>query len=110
MDCIFCKIIEGKIPSKKAYEDEYVYAFYDIAPLAKTHVLFVHREHSHQVNEMSPAQVGQIYGAIKSFTAGTALEKMGFRVVTNVGPHAGQTVFHSHFHVLGGEQLRGFGA
>lgn len=109
MDCIFCKIVEGKIPSKKAYENEKVYAFYDIHPLAKDHVLFVHRAHSSNVNAMEPAHVGEVYAAIKSFTQGTPWERDGFRIVTNVGPHAGQTVFHTHFHVLGGERLGGFG-
>lgn len=110
MDCLFCKIFQGQIPSKKAYEDENVFAFHDIAPLAKTHILFIHKKHTANVNGLSTIHVGQVYTAIKNFTAGTELEKDGFRVVTNTGAHAGQTVFHAHFHVLGGEKLKGFGA
>lgn len=112
-DCLFCKILAGEIPSTKVYEDEKVYAFKDIQPLAKEHYLFIHRSHTSNVNEMSensPEQVSEIYQAINKFTKGTELEKNGFRVVTNLGPHGCQTVFHTHFHVLGGEQLKGFGA
>ncbi len=110
MDCLFCKIFQGQIPSKKAYEDENVFAFHDIVPLAKTHILFIHKKHTSNVNSLSTIHVGQVYAAIKNFTAGTDLEKDGFRVVTNTGTHAGQTVFHAHFHLLGGEKLKGFGA
>ncbi len=109
MDCIFCKLIEGKIPSNKAYEDEKVYAFHDIHPLAKGHVLFVHREHSSNVNSMEPPHIAEVFEGIRKFTQGTEWEKQGFRVVTNLGPYAGQTVFHTHFHVLGLEKLGGFG-
>jgi histidine triad (HIT) family protein len=108
-DCVFCKILAGQIPSTKVYADDDVYAFQDLHPLAKTHVLFVHRKHTANVNGMSVVTVGQVYQAIKNWTAGTELENEGFRVVTNVNAHAGQTVFHTHFHVLGGEKLGGFG-
>lgn len=108
-DCLFCKIIAGEIPSKKAFENDDVFAFYDIHPLAKTHVLFIHRKHTHSVNGLSTIHVGQVFAGIKAFTAGTELEKEGFRIVTNTGAHAGQTIFHAHFHVLGGEKLGGFG-
>ena len=109
MECLFCKIYQGHIPSNKAYEDENVFAFHDIHPQALTHILFIHKKHTANVNGLSTIHVGQVFAAIKNFTAGTALEKDGFRVVTNTGAHAGQTVFHAHFHVLGGEKLGGFG-
>lgn len=108
-DCLFCKIFQGKIPSKKVYEDDNVFAFLDINPLAKTHILFIHKKHTENVNGLSTIHVGQVFTAIKNFTTGTDLEKKGFRVVTNSGTDACQTVFHAHFHVLGGEKLGGFG-
>lgn len=111
-DCLFCKILEGKIPSAKVYEDENVYAFKDIAPHAKEHYLFIHRNHTSDVNDLmdkSQNDLIDIYSAIKKFTENSELATKGFRVVTNMGAQAGQTVFHTHFHVLGGEQLRGFG-
>ncbi len=110
MDCIFCKIMMGQIPCKKAFENDDVLAFHDLHPLARHHVLFIHKKHTANVNGMSTVAVGQVFTAIKAYTAGTELEKGGFRVVTNLGPDAGQTVHHTHFHVLGGEKLKGFGA
>lgn len=111
-DCIFCKIVEGTIPSTKIFENDKVLAFKDLQPLAKLHYLFVHKNHSTDVNhmmELEPTQVSDIYQAIREVTLNEGLDKNGFRVVTNMGPQAGQTVFHTHFHLLGGEQLRGFG-
>ncbi|EQC51915.1 histidine triad nucleotide-binding protein [Bacteriovorax sp. DB6_IX] len=112
-DCLFCKILAGEIPSSKVYEDEKVVGFKDIQPQAKEHYLFIHREHTANVNEISensPEQLADIFQGISKFTKSNELEKNGFRVVTNLGPHGCQTVFHTHFHVLGGEQLRGFGS
>lgn len=112
-DCIFCKIISGDIPSDKVYEDEKVLGFRDLNPLAKVHNLFIHKSHTSNVNELSevnPAQLADIYQAISKFSKESELEREGFRVVTNVGLNAGQTVFHTHFHVLGGERLGGFGS
>ncbi len=112
-DCLFCKIIKGEIPSEKVFENDHVYGFKDIAPMAKEHYLFIHKEHSKNVNEImtnDPDQLRDIFGAIESFTSLNNLESEGFRVVTNINGNGGQTVFHTHFHVLGGEQLKGFGA
>ncbi len=112
-DCLFCKIIKGEIPSTKVYEDEKVFAFADINPLAKEHYLFIHKNHSDNVNDISdqdPEQFADIFKAISVVTKEKKLTENGFRVVTNYGAYGGQTVFHAHFHVLGGEQLRGFGA
>lgn len=111
-DCLFCKIINGDIPSNKIFENDQIYAFEDIAPMACGHVLFVHRHHSHDINAMSsdsPAQLAEVFSAIATFTRAKGYDKSGFRVVTNCGPNAGQTVFHSHFHVLFGEKLGTFG-
>lgn len=112
-DCIFCKILKGDIPSKKVYEDEKVFAFVDISPHAKEHYLFIHRNHTRDINDLvenSPQDLIDLYKAIKNFTEDGELSKAGFRVVTNMGQHGGQTVFHTHLHLLGGEPLRGFGS
>lgn len=110
-DCLFCKIIEKKIPAEIIYEDEKVIGFRDLYPQAKLHYLFINRVHSKNVNEIAPngTQIQEIFEGIKNFTETEQLDRSGFRVVTNVGPHAGQTVFHTHFHVLGGEKLGTFG-
>lgn len=109
--CLFCKIINGEIPSTLAFETDKVYAFHDIIPQAKTHVLVVHKTHTVNVNEMAQdlQALSEVFSAIKDFTHNSGLEKTGFRIVTNCGPHAGQTIFHTHFHLLGGEPLGGFG-
>ena len=109
-DCLFCKIIAGEIPSKKVYEDELCYAFYDIAPLAPTHFLVVPKRplaSAAEITEADAALVGHIYAVI----AGLARElgfAEGYRVVTNCGAIAGQTVHHLHFHVLAGKELGSF--
>ena len=109
--CLFCKILKNEITSKKAFENEKVYAFHDIHPQAKTHILFIHRNHTKDINEMSSdtQSIADIFQAIAQFTAESELALNGFRVVTNTGAHAGQTVFHTHFHLLGGGPLGQFG-
>lgn len=107
-DCLFCKIINGDIPSKKVYEDDYVFAFYDIAPVAPVHVLFVPKAHIASANEIKPENaeiVGKIYTAIAKVANDLGLKDSGYRVVTNCGENAGQTVFHLHFHLIGGTKL-----
>lgn len=106
-DCLFCKIIAGKIPSNKIYEDELCYAFYDIDPKAPTHFLVVPKEHlsgPSAVNEDNCAVVGHIYAVIAKIAKELGLEK-GYRVVANCGEDGGQTVGHLHFHVLAGRTL-----
>lgn len=112
-DCIFCKIVEGKIPSTKIFEDENVIGFKDLRPQAKIHQLFIHKKHTRDVNDLAKndaKELSDIFNAIRHYTEQEGLTKVGFRVVTNLGPHAGQTVFHTHFHVLAGEPLGHFGA
>ena len=107
-DCLFCKIINGDIPSKKVYEDDYVFAFYDIAPVSPVHVLFVPKAHIASANEITPENaeiVGKIYTAIAKVAEDLGLKDSGYRVVTNCGENAGQTVFHLHFHLIGGTKL-----
>ena len=107
MDCLFCKIIAGDIPSTKVYEDELVYAFRDIAPQAPTHILVIPKAHidsMNGVNAENSAVVAHIFEVIPQIAAAEGLTG-GYRVVSNCGAHAGQTVFHLHFHILGGKEL-----
>lgn len=107
MDCIFCKIVAGEIPSTKVYEDETVFAFRDIAPQAPTHILVIPKAHIGSVAEVSKensAVVAHIFEVIPQIAAAEGLSG-GYRVVSNCGTDAGQTVHHLHFHILGGKQL-----
>ena len=106
-DCIFCKIIGGEIPSTKVYEDELCYAFRDIAPMAPTHILVVPKTHIQSVAEITgenSAVVAHIFEVIAKIAKDEGLDT-GYRVVSNCGPDAGQTVPHLHFHILGGKVL-----
>ena len=106
-DCIFCKIAAGIIPSTKVYEDETVLAFRDIAPMAPTHILVIPKAHipdAASVTAENSAVVAHIFEVIAEVAKAEGLTE-GFRVVSNCGPHAGQTVHHLHFHILGGKQL-----
>ena len=106
-NCLFCKIVAGVSPSTKVYEDELVLAFRDIAPQAPTHILVIpkaHIESCNAVTEENAAVVAHIFTVIPQIAAAEGLTK-GYRVVSNCGADAGQTVFHLHFHILGGKQL-----
>ena len=106
-DCIFCKIIAGDIPSTKVYEDETVLAFRDIAPQAPTHILVVPKAHIQDTDGINPensAVVAHIFQVIPQIAKAEGLEN-GYRVVSNCGADAGQTVPHLHFHILGGRTL-----
>ena len=107
MDCIFCKIIKGEIPSSKVYENEYVYAFRDINPQAPVHILVVPKEHISSVDEITAensAIVAKIFEAIPEIAKSENLSG-GYRVISNCGADACQSVKHLHFHILGGAQL-----
>ena len=106
-NCLFCKIIAGEIPSTKVYEDDTVLAFRDIAPQAPTHILVIPKCHIGSVAEITAensAVVAHIFEVIAAVAKAEGLEN-GYRVVSNCGEHAGQTVHHLHFHILGGRQL-----
>ena len=106
-DCLFCKIVAGDIPSAKVYEDELCYAFRDINPQAPTHILVVPKEHVSScadVTEDNAALVAHIFTVIPRIAQAEGLTG-GWRVVSNVGADAGQTVPHLHFHILGGQRL-----
>ena len=107
MDCLFCKIVAGQIPSTKVYEDETVLAFRDIAPQAPCHVLVIPKAHISDANGITAensAVVAHIFQVIPQIAKAEGLEN-GYRIVSNCGPDAGQTVQHLHFHILGGKQL-----
>lgn len=107
MDCIFCSIISGKIPSKKVYEDENVYAFRDINPVTPVHVLVVPKVHIESLDAVNAENVdiaAKVLSAIPAIARESGL-KNGYRVITNVGSDGCQSVKHLHFHVLGGVKL-----
>ena len=106
-NCLFCKIVEGSIPSTKVYEDDMILAFRDIAPQAPTHILVIPKAHIPSVNGITTensAVVAHIFEIIPQIAAAEKLEN-GYRVVSNCGDDAGQTVHHLHFHILGGKKL-----
>lgn len=107
MDCIFCRIIAGEIPSAKVYEDDKVYAFKDINPQAPVHVLVIpktHIESADCINETNSDLVKAVFEAIPKVAQYCGLEN-GYRVITNIGEDGCQTVRHMHFHILGGTKL-----
>lgn len=109
MDCLFCKIIAGEVPSTKVYEDDYVYAFNDIAPQAPTHIVFVPKKHISSTNEITAENseyIGKIYEAIAKAAKEKGFAEPGYRVVNNCGEDGGQTVGHLHFHVLAGRYMQ----
>jgi histidine triad (HIT) family protein len=105
--CLFCRILLGEIPSKKVYEDEHVYAFEDIDPKAPTHVLVIPKKHFAGLKE-AQAEDAELIGRCHLAAAEIARQRkieQGYRTVLNVGPGAGQSVFHLHVHLVGGRQL-----
>lgn len=109
MDCIFCKIINGEIPSSKVYEDDLVYAFKDINPEAPIHVLIVPKKHiesAHQIDESDFQRVGHIHLIAQQIAKESGIDQSGYRLLTNIGKDGGQSVSHLHYHLLGGRQLK----
>ena len=107
MDCIFCKIIAGDIPSSKVYEDEYVFAFRDINPQTPTHILIIPKLHfasADQVSAENSVYVAKIFEAVPKIAASEGLTN-GYRVLTNCGDDACQSVHHLHFHLMGGRKM-----
>ncbi len=107
MDCLFCKIIDGDIPSTKIFENDYVYAFKDISPQAPFHVVIVPKIHiasASEINADNSIYAAKIFEAVAIIAKENRLDD-GFRVVTNCGENGGQTVGHLHYHLLGGRQL-----
>lgn len=107
-DCLFCKIIKGEIPSKKVFENEYVLAFEDIAPVAPVHVLLIPKIHikdTNDINDENIAYVSEIYKAVKEVAKICNISEDGYRLICNCGKNGGQMVPHLHFHMLGGKKL-----
>lgn len=107
MDCIFCKITAGEIPSKKVYEDEKILAFHDIQPVAPVHVLVIPKVHMDSLNEINSANADYVSHLMQKLPEIAASQNLagGYRVVTNIGNDGRQSVQHLHFHVLGGRKL-----
>ena len=108
MSCIFCKIINGEIPSSKVYEDEKILAFNDINPVAPVHVLIVPRKHIKNISVLEEGDekyIISITKAIKEIARKKGVLESGFRIINNCGIDAGQTVMHLHFHLIGGKSL-----
>lgn len=109
MDCLFCKIIKGEIPSAKVYEDDKVYAFRDIEPQAPVHILIIPKAHIASANELTEENasvVGHIYAVAAKIAKDEGIADGGYRIVNNCGQDGGQTVGHLHFHMLGGRSLQ----
>ncbi len=106
-DCLFCKIIKGEVPSAKVYEDEDMFVFKDIAPKAKVHLLAIPKDHFKLLADMNSEQAAKVSRMLVKIPRIAAENgcKNGYRIVVNQGEDAGQTVFHLHFHILGGETL-----
>jgi len=113
MGCVFCKIIDGKIPSPRVYEDEKTIIIRDLHPQAKHHFLVIPKKHIVSLNELftdsaeGRAVVGDLYSAAHALVEKENLANSGFRSVINTGSDGGQSVFHLHLHILGGEKLQG---
>lgn len=107
-DCIFCKILAGKIPSTIVYQDEKVTAFRDVQPMAPVHILIVTNQHIDSINETTigdETSLGHLFTAARLIAEKENVNKSGYRLVVNNGAGAGQTVFHVHMHLLGGKQI-----
>ncbi|KPV57139.1 MULTISPECIES: histidine triad nucleotide-binding protein [Paenibacillus] len=108
MDCIFCKIVEGSIPSKKVFENEHVVAFHDIHPAAPVHILIIPKKHIASMNDVGADDwhlLGEIHSAAQQIAKEQGVAESGYRLINNCGKHSGQEVFHIHYHLLGGEKL-----
>ena len=109
MDCLFCKIIGGEIPSTKVYEDDLVYAFNDIEPQAPVHIIIVPKEHiccANALNDENCTVVGHIFTVAAKLAKDMGFADNGYRIVNNCGEDGGQTVKHLHFHLLAGRNLQ----
>lgn len=106
-NCLFCKIVKGEVPSTKIYEDESIYAFKDINPVAPVHILVIPKKHIESLNDIKEEDkdlIGNIFLKIKEIAKAQGIAESGYRVITNCGKDAGQTVMHLHFHILGGKK------
>jgi histidine triad (HIT) family protein len=108
MDCIFCKIVEGSIPSKKVFENEHVLAFEDIQPAAPVHILIIPKKHIPTMNDVEKEDaslIAELFAAARHIAAERGIAEDGYRLVNNVNRDGGQVVYHLHIHLLGGKKL-----
>lgn len=108
MDCIFCKIISGKVNSRKVYEDDLIYAFEDINPQAPVHILIVPKKHIPTLLDMKAKDkplMGHLYMTANKIAKDKGIADRGFRTLMNCNPESGQTVYHIHLHLLGGRRM-----
>jgi len=108
LDCLFCKIIDGKIPSDIVYENEHVFAFNDINPIAPAHILIIPKEHISTLNDIEEKHtqtMGEMFLAAKKIASDKGISESGYRVVFNCNKDAQQTVFHIHLHLIAGRQM-----
>ncbi len=106
--CLFCRVVEGEIPSKKVFEDDELVAFHDVNPQAPTHVLIIPRRHVATVNDLvaeDSALVGRMVLRAAAIARSLGVAERGYRLVVNCNAEAGQSVFHVHLHVLGGRPM-----
>lgn len=106
--CLFCKIVAGTVPSKKVLDRGALFAFRDINPVAPTHILIIPKEHIRDITELNEKHGGllaEIFAAARELAEEDGISETGYRIVTNLGRHAGQSVFHLHFHLIGGRHL-----
>ncbi len=108
-DCIFCKIASGEARATIVYQDEQVTAFRDIHPVAPTHILIIPNRHIDSVGSMEAADeplVGHIFRVARKLAEQEGISTDGYRLITNIGPHGGQSVFHLHVHLIGGQRMK----
>lgn len=105
-DCLFCKMVTGEVPTQKLYEDSHIFVIKDINPKAKVHLLVIPKVHIHSLNEVNEAHapvLGYVVTSLKNFAKEQGLDS--FRTIVNTGKGSGQSIFHVHFHILGGNNL-----
>ncbi|MDI6695813.1 MAG: histidine triad nucleotide-binding protein [Anaerolineales bacterium] len=108
-NCIFCQIIAGKSPSQMLYQDEQVSAFRDIHPAAPTHILIAPNRHIASVNDLTAEDeplVGHLFTVARQLARQEGIDQSGYRLIVNTGVHGGQTIFHLHMHLIGGQRMR----
>ena len=108
MDCVFCKIVEGSIPSKKVFENEQVIAFHDIHPAAPVHLLIIPKKHIATLNDVDPGEwalIGEINRVAQLLAEEMGIADSGYRIVNNCNKDGGQEVFHLHYHLMGGARM-----
>lgn len=105
-ECIFCKIVSGDIPADIVYEDEHTYAFNDINPQAPCHILIIPKKHCPNLQEMDEQLMGALLKAARDIASKNNYDDEGYRLVINTGESAGQSVFHTHVHLLSGRRMR----